>query len=172
VALVTGAGGELFAADQENRAIRRIDAAGNVSTYAGALGQSGTADGPAASARFSGPLGLARTPDGALWVLDGSRSNTAATLRRIAADGSVSSFAGLAHRIAVDPAGTLYAITGAGDLARVDPATGDFTTLIPRGQGVTLGSSPTLGGTGALVATGVKRLVLISDDQLLQATLP
>lgn len=172
VALVTGAGGELFAADQENRAIRRIDAAGNVSTYAGALGQSGTADGPAASARFSGPLGLARTPDGALWVLDGSRGNAAATLRRVAADGSVSSFAGLAYRIAVDPAGTLYAITSAGDLARVDPATGDFTTLIPRGQGVTLGSSPTLGGTGALVATGVKRLVLISDDALLQATLP
>lgn len=171
-ALVTGAGGELFAADPENRAVRRIDAAGNVSTYAGALGQSGTADGPAASARFSGPEGLARTPDGALWVLDGSRGNGAATLRRIAPDGSVSSFASLALRITVDPAGTLYAITNLGDLARVDPATGAFTTLIPRGQGVTLGSSPTLGASGVLVATGVKRLVLISDNQLLQATLP
>nr|WP_145545454.1 hypothetical protein [Variovorax boronicumulans] len=171
-ALVTGAGGELFAADPENRAIRRIDAAGNVSTYAGALGQYGTADGPAASARFSGPEGLARTPDGALWVLDGSRGNGAATLRRIAPDGSVGSVASLALRIAVDPAGTLYAITHLGDLARVDPATGAFTTLIPRGQGVTLGSSPTLGASNTLVATGVKRLVLVSDNQLLQATLP
>ncbi len=171
-ALVTGTGGELFAADTENRAIRRIDAAGNVSTFAGALGQQGTADGPAASARFSGPEGLARTPDGALWVLDGSRNNGAATLRRIAPDGSVSSFASLALRIAVDPAGTLYAITRLGDLARIDPASGAFTTLIPRGQAVTLGSSPTLGGTGTLVATGVKRLVLVSDNQLLQATLP
>jgi sugar lactone lactonase YvrE len=170
-ALVTGAGGELFAADNPNRAIRRIDAAGNVTTYAGALGQQGTADGPAATARFSGPVGLA-TPDGALWVLDGSRGNAAATLRRIAPDGSVSSFAGLAYRITVDPAGTLYAITGAGDLARVDPASGDFTTLIPRGTAVTLGTSPTLGGTGALAATGVKRLVLISDGQLLRAALP
>ncbi|KQP35491.1 hypothetical protein [Pseudorhodoferax sp. Leaf274] len=171
-ALVTGAGGELFAADNPNRAIRRIDAAGNVSTYAGALGQQGTADGPAATARFSGPVGLARTPDGVLWVLDGSRGNTAPTLRRIAPDGTVSSFASLASRIAVDPAGTLYAITSAGDLARVDTATGGFTTLIPRGTAVTLGASPTLGGTGALVAPGVRRLVLISDGQLLQATLP
>ncbi len=173
MALVTGAGGELFAADYDNRAIRRIDATGNVTTYAGALGQQGTTDGPATNARFIGPVGLARTPDGSLWVLDTSQGNAAQTLRRIAPNGTVSTFAGSqAYRITVDPAGTLYAITFAGDLARVDPTTGAFTTLIPRGIGVSFGPNPTLGGTGALTATGVKRLVLISDGQLLQATLP
>lgn len=172
-ALITGAGGELFAADNSNRAIRRIDAAGNVTTYAGALGQQGTTDGPAATARFSGPVGLARRPDGSIWVIDGSRGHSAGTLRRIAPNDTVSTFAGsLAYRITVDPVGTLYVITFAGDLARVDPATGAFTTVIPRGVSVTLGANPALGGTGALVAPEEKRLVLISDGMLLQATLP
>lgn len=172
VALVPGANGELFAADQFNSAIRRIDAAGSVTTYAGALLQAGTADGPAASARFTQPIGLARTPDGSLWVLDGGRGAAAGTLRRIAPDGTVSSFTGLAYRIATDPAGTLYAISDAGELVTVDTATGAFTTLIPRGSALTFGASPALGGTGGLTAVGVKQLVLISDGQLVKATLP
>ena len=42
-----------FVADTENHVLRRIDASGNVTTFAGKFGVSGTADGTGANARFS-----------------------------------------------------------------------------------------------------------------------
>jgi len=45
--------GNRFVADTENHVIRRIDASGNVTTFAGKFGVSGTADGTGANARFS-----------------------------------------------------------------------------------------------------------------------
>ena len=69
--LAVGPGGNIFVGDAGNAAVRRIDPAGNVTTVAGALGQSGSADGPIATARFRLPGGMAFTPDGALYVIDG-----------------------------------------------------------------------------------------------------
>jgi sugar lactone lactonase YvrE len=52
-----------YLADTGNDTIRKIVlATGKVTTLAGAPGQSGSADGPAASARFHGPQGLALDP--------------------------------------------------------------------------------------------------------------
>ena len=45
--------GNRFVADTENHVIRRIDASGNITTFAGKFGVSGTADGTGANASFS-----------------------------------------------------------------------------------------------------------------------
>jgi len=50
--------GDLFVADTENHVIRKIDASGNVTTFAGASGVSGSADGTGAAARFNKPAGI------------------------------------------------------------------------------------------------------------------
>lgn len=172
--LARAANGDLYASDSQNYAIRRIDAAGNVSTYAGVLGQRGTVDGAATAARFTLPLDLSRAPDGTLWLLDGGR-NTTPTVRRVAADGSVSTLPTLARRLTVDPAGTIYVMSEQGDLASLDPTSGALTVLVRVGARLTLGSDPLLGpGSGGLgfTAVGIKQLVLISDGQLIRVTLP
>jgi len=170
--LARASNGDLFASDSQNFAIRRIDTSGNVTTYAGALGQRGTIDGASATARFTLPLDLSWAPDGSLWLLDGGR-NAAPTVRRIAPDGSVSTLPTIARRLTVDPAGTIYVLSEAGDLARVDPATGGLTVLVPQGAQLTLGSDPRLGyGSLTFSAVGIKQLVLISDNQMIRVTLP
>lgn len=86
-----GADGNLYVADAGDSVIRRIAPDGTSSTYAGAR-QSGfsrvAVDGPAASAMFKEPSGLAFGPDGSLFVADEG------AIRKIAADGTVSTFAG------------------------------------------------------------------------------
>lgn len=171
-ALARAANGDLFASDSQNFAIRRIDSAGNVSTYAGALGQRGTVDGAAATARFTLPLDLSWAPDGSLWLLDGGRT-TSPVVRHVAPDGHVSTLPAIAQRLAVDPAGTVYVLTDTGDLVRVNPSTGALTVLVRKGARLTLGSDARLGyGSTAFTAVGVKQLVLISDAELIRATLP
>jgi sugar lactone lactonase YvrE len=171
--LARAASGDLYASDSQNFAIRRIDPAGNVSTFAGVLGQKGTDDGPRASARFTGPTDVAVAPDGSLWVLDGGR-NATPSVRRIAPDGTVSTLPPLVKRLAVDPAGTIYVLSEAGDLASMDPSTGALTVLVQRGTQLSFGSDPRLGGDSnwAFTAVGIKQLVLMSDHQLIRVTLP
>lgn len=171
--LARAANGDLFASDSMNYAIRRIDPAGNVTTYAGVMGQKAAIDGARATARFTGPLDLSLAPDGSLWLLDGGRNETP-TVRRIAPDGTVSSLPAKVRRLTVDPAGNLYVISEGGDLASLDPATGALTVLVPLGARLTFGSDPRLGGDSgwAFTAVGIKQLVLMSEHQLIRATLP
>lgn len=84
---VDGAG-TIYVADTGNHTIRRITPAGVVSTLAGAAGQAGADNGPAASARFRTPTDLAIDSAGNLYVAADS------AVRRIASDGTVSTFAG------------------------------------------------------------------------------
>src|SRR5690606_31992209 len=51
--------GTVYVADSNNHAIRKIAPDGTVTTFAGALGQPGVADGPAGTARFNHPTGVA-----------------------------------------------------------------------------------------------------------------
>lgn len=62
-------GGALVVADHANHRLRRVGLDGSVSTIAGD-GAAGSADGPAGSARFNGPQGLAVTESGDLYVTD------------------------------------------------------------------------------------------------------
>jgi sugar lactone lactonase YvrE len=88
-----GAGG-VFVADTANHTIRRIDAAGTVSTVAGAAGVRGTDNGLGSDARFRLPSALA---------FDGSKLFIADTtnhaIRLLDANGMVTTYAGLAGNI-------------------------------------------------------------------------
>lgn len=81
--------GNLYIADRAAHRIRKLSAAGVVSTYAGS-GTAGYLDGPAASARFNSPIGVAVDGAGTVYVMD--RDNQ--RVRRIAANGQVSTVAG------------------------------------------------------------------------------
>src|SRR3990170_1073769 len=80
--------GNRFVADTENHVIRRIDASGNVTTFAGKFGVSGTADGTGANARFSRITAI--TAVGTfLYLCDNN------AIRSVSAAGAVLTLAGL-----------------------------------------------------------------------------
>jgi sugar lactone lactonase YvrE len=87
--LALASDGTLYAADTGGHAIRRISPDGVVSTLAGD-GTPGYADGPAAQARFNGPIGVAVTPDGRVVVADTYNDR----IRVIESDGTVRTLAG------------------------------------------------------------------------------
>lgn len=77
--LAVDAEGNVYVADANNDAIRRITPAGQATTLAG-NGNPGLRDGPAAEARFDGPFGVAVDNSGSLYVADGNNHR----IRRIA----------------------------------------------------------------------------------------
>lgn len=81
--LIAAPGGILYLTD--NYAVRKIAADGTLSTLAGSLSESGTADGSGAGARFGSLRGLTIAPDGALIVCDYGNG----WLRRVTRDGAV-----------------------------------------------------------------------------------
>ncbi|MGV8039461.1 MAG: hypothetical protein AB2L07_05090 [Thermoanaerobaculaceae bacterium] len=90
VGLAPAAGGALVVADSDNQVVRRVASDGTVTTLAGTPGIRGATDGPAATARFNYPLGVAVAADGSVLVADGSNH----TIRRIGTDGQVTTVAG------------------------------------------------------------------------------
>lgn len=86
------AAGNIYLAAGDNHTIRKITAAGVVTTIAGVRGLSGSTDGPVATARFLYPKGVAVAADGTLYVADGGND----TIRKITTDGVVSTLAGRA----------------------------------------------------------------------------
>lgn len=110
-------------------------------------GHRGVQDGPALTARFDEPWGLARAPDGTVFVVDGGEANQ---IRRIDAQGVVHVLAGgtegfadgrgAAARlhtpaaVAVDAQGTLYVADSGNHAIRRVTADGQVTTLAGDGQ--------------------------------------
>lgn len=105
-------------------------------------GREGFRDGDAKHARFSDPFGVAMAPDGSIYVADGGLTPR---IRRVATDGSVSTYAGGVHGyaegrgaaarfgmpsgLAVDGAGVIYvADTGNNAIRRIAPD-GEVSTL-------------------------------------------
>ena len=94
--------GNVFVADSGNNLIRKITAAGVVTTVAGVT-TSGHVDGPAGSARFNFPRSVAvDTNTGNLFVVDGNTHY----IRLITSDGTVSTIAGNGSTGFVDGTGT------------------------------------------------------------------
>jgi sugar lactone lactonase YvrE len=107
--LVVDDAGVVYVADFGDVTIRKILPDGTVSVLAGIPGSSGTTDGPAASATFQAPLGIALGRDGAIYVSDYG----AQTIRRISASGVVSTIAGTAGAYgSTDGAATTVATLG------------------------------------------------------------
>ena len=167
--LAAAPGGIVYAGDAGNNAVRRVDASGNVTTYAGVMGQSGAVDGPIATARFQAPRDVGLGPDGSLYVNDNGR------IRKVAADGSsvstVAAAGGQVTKFAIDAAGTIYFDDPNG--LWMLPSGGAATLLIQTTAGnPVLGSSPRLPSINAIAVLGPKQIVVVSAGQLLVATLP
>jgi sugar lactone lactonase YvrE len=86
--VATDAAGNVYVSDSGNDTIRRITPAGMVSTFAGAAGAFGSADGAGSAARFSGPGGVAMEASGTLVVTDNN------TIRTVTPAGVVTTVAG------------------------------------------------------------------------------
>ena len=82
--------GNLWVADTGNHVIRRVTAAGAVTTLAGRAGVSGSSDGAAGVATFAWPAGIAVDRDGNLYVTD----TPSHVLRSITPQGVVTTIAG------------------------------------------------------------------------------
>ncbi len=82
--------GNLYVADVANNQIREISNSGIVTAFAGS-GNAGRTDGPAATAEFNSPIGVALDPSGNMYVAD--RGNN--SIRKIDVSGQVSTFVAL-----------------------------------------------------------------------------
>ena len=95
--------GNLYVADNRNHAVRKVSGNGVVSTFAGALGVSGSVDGTGRAARFNRPSGISVDGSGVVYVADLSNQ----VVRKITAAGVVSTYAGKAgERGSLDGAAT------------------------------------------------------------------
>lgn len=90
--------GNLYVADSDNSTIRKITPEGEVTTWAGWAGQTGTNDGPARVARFNSPEGVAVDSAGNVHVADTFNH----TLRKITPAGDVTTLAGSATQPGVE----------------------------------------------------------------------
>jgi sugar lactone lactonase YvrE len=141
--IATDSSGNLYVADTGNNTIRKITPAGVVTTLAGSAGQSGTADGIGASARFYFPVGIAVDGSGNVYVSDSWNS----TIRKITPAGLVSTFAGspglsgfadgtgsqarfyYPYGLATDASGNVYVEDSGNNETRMITPAGVVTTL-------------------------------------------
>lgn len=101
--------GNIYVADTENHAIRKIDSKGIVTTLAG-NGVLGGKDGKGKEASFYSPQDVAASADGTVYVADTLNH----AIRKIAADGTVTTLNALSGRVVEAAPGQLVA---AGDFA-------------------------------------------------------
>lgn len=139
------ANNNVYVADTGNHCIRKISAAGEVTTLAG-NGKEGFADGTGADAQFNLPFGMTIDAKGNLYVTDSNnhrirKINLTGEVTTIAgsgvagfADGSASSaqFSG-PFGIAIDITGKLYVSDFQNQRIRMISATGDVSTLAGSG---------------------------------------
>ena len=154
------AAGNAYVADADSHTIRKITAAGTVSTFAGTAGQAGDADGTGAAARFHTPRGIAVDGTGNVYVADTGNE----TIRKITPSGVVTTLAGTAglagnadgtgsaarfdgpQAIGTDSAGNVYVADAFNNLIREITPAGVVSTLAGSGA---CGSGD---GTGAAAA--------------------
>lgn len=140
--------GNLFVADRDNHVIRKIDTDGQVTLFAGTVGEKGYADGAAGAAKFASPLKLDIDKDDNLYIAD--RDNH--VIRKIAPDGTVSTLAGKAGTkgfdngkgsaatfstpidVAVDDNGNVYVVESGNNCVRKITADGTVSTLAGNGS--------------------------------------
>ena len=152
--------GDLLVADTGNDTIRRIAPDGTVTTLAGTAGVPGSADGPGATATFNAPVGIVMDATGAAFVADSQNH----VIRRVAADGTVSTVAGVkgqpgfqngaaASALFNQPNG--LALKADGTLVIADYGNSSIRMLTPAGQVVTLAGQTTHGFADGSASTAL-----------------
>ena len=142
--LAVVANGDLYFTDSYADVIRKLSAAGDLTTWAGLRRASGSADGMGSSARFWSPGGIVADPGGNLYVADGVNQ----TIRAISASGSVTTMAGspgvsgnndgvgsaarfnMPTGLAIDDAGYLYVADTFNCLIRKVSPSGAVATVV------------------------------------------
>ena len=134
--------GDLWVSDASHR-LRRVTLAGVVTSTAGVESAAGWVDGPAASARFTNPAGLAFLPSGQLAIADEGNHAVRrmdpvqglSTLAGLPAQiGATDGFAGSARfsapgSLVMDPAGNAFVADSGNNLIRKVTADGQVTTF-------------------------------------------
>lgn len=179
--------GNLLVSDLFNGVIRQVTPQGQVSTIAGRARANVSVDGPAGVGTFVFPRGLARAPDGALYLGDQH------LLRRISATGTVSTIAGSGTQGVIDGSGaaasfgniSAVAVDAQGDILvaegypynvvrKVTPA-GVVTTLagVPQQPGSVDGPGATARFQDVRSLTvGPSGTVYVADDTTVREVLP
>ena len=139
------AAGNLYVADSRNHTVRKIDAAGTITTLAGTAVRGYHGDGgPATAAQLDGPGGLAVDAAGNVYVVAAGNG----LVRKIDAAGTITTLAGTGTRgyagdggpaaeaqlnypsgVAVDAAGNVYVADSGNHRVRKIDAAGTITTL-------------------------------------------
>jgi hypothetical protein len=137
--------GNVFVADTYNHVIRRISAAGTVTTVAGNVGVPGSTDGAGSAARFVHPTAIAVSPSGDVFVAD--CNNVIRRLSRSTSSDtwSVVSIAGLALTFGTTDATGSDARFGAAPT--VSPSGGQTVTFPSFAPILSPSASPSLIGT-------------------------
>jgi sugar lactone lactonase YvrE len=121
IGIAASSSGVVYVADTGNHTIRKITAAGVVTTLAGTAGTNGSVDDTGAAASFESPYGVAVDAGGTVYVADTGNSN----IRQITSGGVVTTLAGMGfdsagdgtaasagfsspNGLAVGPSGSLY----------------------------------------------------------------
>ena len=156
--VATDASGNVYVADYANNTIRKITPAGVVTTLAGTVGSSRSADGTGSEARFGDPTGVTTDAGGNLYVADANNH----TIRKITPAGVVTTLAGTAgfsgsadgtgaaamfnfpNAVATDASGNVYVADRSNNTIRKITPAGVVTTLAG-----TAGTSGSADGTGA-----------------------
>jgi sugar lactone lactonase YvrE len=181
--------GNLYVADAANYTIRKITAAGVVTTLAGTARVIGHADGSGAAAQFNVPWGIAADRAGNLYVADSNNG----TIRKITATGVVTTLAGtvgvIGHAdgsgaaaqfnspesIAADPAGNLYVADTFNHTIRKITAAGVVTTVagVANQHGIQLGCLPgSLSYPFGVTLADTNSLALTSANSVLNLVVP
>ncbi len=151
--------GNIYVADTMNHTLRRVTAAGAVSTLAGQAGVSGSANGTGTAALFFGLQGLAIDSGGNLYVAD---TNNHVIRKVVSSTGAVTTVAGLAGNSgSADGLGSQarfsypsgVAVDGAGNLYVADTENHTIRQILPSGMVNTVaglaGYSGCADGTGS-----------------------
>lgn len=172
--------GNVFVAETNNHTIRKINAAGDVSTLAGSAGIPGHRDGAGAAARFNRPDGLAVDSAGNVYVADSGNH----TIRRITQAGVVTTFAGTPEvsgnrdasgtaasfnapvGLAFDAMGHLYVADSGNYTIRKITSLGMVTTIAGTAgvQGLTLGTLPAILGALRAVAVSSQGVIVSTEN--------
>ncbi len=158
IGIAADSSSNLFIADSFNNTIRKITAAGVVTTFAGTAGISGTTNATGSAARFANPSAIAIDGSNNLYVADTSN----ASIRKITSAGVVTTFAGTSgfsgsadgtgaaarflfpYGIAIDSSSNLYVADTANNTIRKITTGAVVTTFA--GNSISSGSAD---GTGA-----------------------